>query len=131
MPQIVVLGGPNGAGKSTCAQLLLPEYLGIREFVNADEIARGLCAFAPESVAFEAGRIMLQRLRNLAEGQVSSAFETTLSTRSFAPWLRELAKRRSYEVHLLYLWLRNPELALERAANCDRTTWKRICEERA
>lgn len=116
MPQIVVLGGPNGAGKSTCARLLLPDYLGIREFVNADEIARGLSAFAPESVAFEAGRIMLQRLRALAERQVSFAFETTLATRSFAPWLRELATRGSYEVHLLYVWLRSPELALERVA---------------
>ena len=114
MPHVFVLGGPNGAGKSTTARLLLPDYLGIHEFVNADDIARGLCAFAPDSVAFEAGRIMLQRLRQLAERRVSFAFETTLATRSFAPWLQELQADRGYAVHVLYLWIASPRLALDR-----------------
>lgn len=116
MPHVFVLGGPNGAGKSTTARLLLPDYLGIREFVNADDIARGLSAFAPESVAFEAGRIMLQRLHQLAERRVSFAFETTLATRSFAPWLRDL-QGLGYEVVVLYLWLPSAELAVRRVAH--------------
>jgi predicted ABC-type ATPase len=116
MPHVFVLGGPNGAGKSTVARLLLPEFLGIREFVNADEIARGLSAFAPESVAFQAGRILLQRLHVLAERQVSFAFETTLATRSFAPWLRKL-QSRGFEVVVLYLWLPDADLAVRRVAH--------------
>ena len=65
-PTVVVIAGPNGAGKSTAAPYLLKDALGILEFVNADQIAAGLSAYAPETVAFEAGRIMLQRLRTLA-----------------------------------------------------------------
>ena len=86
-PTVVVIAGPNGAGKSTAAPYLLKDALGILEFVNADQIAAGLSAYAPETVAFEAGRIMLQRLRTLAAAKVSFAFETTLSSRTFALFL--------------------------------------------
>lgn len=79
-PTVVVIAGPNGAGKSTAAPYLLKDALGILEFVNADQIAAGLSAYAPETVAFEAGRIMLQRLRTLAAAKVSFAFESTLSS---------------------------------------------------
>jgi len=83
-PNIVILAGPNGAGKPTVAPFLLRDALGIDEFVNADTIAAGLCAYAPETVAFEAGRIMLTRMRELAESRASFALETTLATRSYA-----------------------------------------------
>jgi predicted ABC-type ATPase len=63
--EIVIIGGPNGAGKTTAAQLLVPHGLEIREFVNADEIARGLSPFNPEHAAFGAGRLMLQRISEL------------------------------------------------------------------
>ena len=66
MPYVIVIGGPNGAGKSTIAPGPLRDYLGIAGFVNADDIARGLSAFAPERVAREARRVMLNRLRELA-----------------------------------------------------------------
>ncbi len=72
-PTVVVIAGPNGAGKSTAATFLLKQALGILEFVNADQIATGLSAYAPETVAFEAGRIMLKRLRDLAAAGVSFA----------------------------------------------------------
>jgi len=58
-PQIFVLAGPNGTGKTTSANVVLPEWLQVDEFVNADLIARGLAPFAPERVAIEAGRLML------------------------------------------------------------------------
>jgi predicted ABC-type ATPase len=77
-PQVVVIAGPNGAGKTTAAQTLLRGTLGVRTFVNADWIARGLSAFDPDSVALEAGRIMLNRLKQLAESRSSFAFETIL-----------------------------------------------------
>lgn len=115
MPDIFVIGGPNGSGKSTTARELLPDYLGCMEFVNADEIARGLSAFRPETVAWQAGRSMLDRLNQLASEKVDFAFETTLASRTFALWLRE-RQQEGYRVHVFYLWLPNPELAVARVA---------------
>jgi predicted ABC-type ATPase len=115
-PSIVILAGPNGAGKSTVAPRLLRGALGVSEFVDADVIARGISAFDPGSVAFAAGRVMLARVRALAEQRLHFAFETTLATRSFAPWLRDL-QASGYEVHLLFLWLPSAEFALERVAD--------------
>ena len=89
-PSVVVLGGPNGAGKTTISRATLADTLGLGEFVNADAIARGLSAFEPEKLAMQAGRVMLNRLRELASRRASFAFESTLSTRTFAPWLRRL-----------------------------------------
>ena len=101
-PSLVILAGPNGAGKSTVAPALLHGALGVDEFVNADVIARGLSAFDPESAVIAAGRVMLARLRELAAQRVDFAFETTLASRSFAPWLRDL-RRSGYTVHLFFL----------------------------
>lgn len=114
MPNLFVISGPNGAGKSTAAPLLIGQRLGIAEFVNADVIAAGVSAFAPESAAIEAGRIMLRRLRQLADDGRDFAFETTLASRSFAPWIARLRREREYRFHLAYLWLPSPELAVSR-----------------
>lgn len=111
--QIIIIAGPNGAGKSTLAPLLLRDKLKLTEYVNADTIALGLSAFAPESAAIEAGRVMLKRLHDLAAQRKSFAFETTLATRSYAKWLKTL-KEQGYDVHLTYLWLRSPEFAIAR-----------------
>jgi predicted ABC-type ATPase len=119
-PVVIVLGGVNGAGKSTAARALLAEQLAVTTFVNADEIARGLNAFAPESVAFEAGRIMLRRLRELATALVDFGFETTLAGRTYLPFLRDL-RRDTYVVELHYFWLRSPGLAIERVRDRVRT----------
>jgi predicted ABC-type ATPase len=113
---VIVLAGPNGAGKSTAAPYLLRGALGVTEFVNADVIAQGLSAFAPEAVAVAAGRIMLARLRELASKRVSFAFETTLASRSFAPWLASVVAG-GYSFHLLYLWLPSADLAVSRVAD--------------
>jgi len=114
-PSIVVVGGPNGAGKTTTAPFLLRDALGVREYVNADPIAAGLSAFAQESVAIAAGRVMLARMDELARQRVSFGFETTLASRSFVPWVR-LRLAEGYTVHLVFLWLASPELALARVA---------------
>lgn len=114
-PHVIVLAGPNGAGKSTTAPALLKGALGVAEFVNADVIARGLSAFAPERVALAAGRIVLRRLRELADRYASFAFETTMASRRFAPWLAEL-KKRGYRVHLVFLWLPSADFAIARVA---------------
>ncbi len=112
-PLVVVLSGPNGADKSTIAPVLLRDALTINEFVNADTIAAGLSAFDPREASFAAGRLMLARLHELAGRRASCAFETTLASRHFAPWLRGL-QQDGYRVELVFLWLPNPEEALAR-----------------
>lgn len=113
-PHVIVIAGPNGAGKSTLAPFLLRDMLGLLEFVNADTIARGLSAFSPEDVAFEAGRIMLKRMDELADRRVSFAFETTLAGRSHAVRIDRYRRQHGYKIHLLFLWLRSVELAVQR-----------------
>ncbi|MGH9613047.1 MAG: hypothetical protein ACRD4P_08220 [Bryobacteraceae bacterium] len=88
MPHLIVLAGPNGAGKTTASKDLLEGALSVHEFVNADRIAQGLSAFGPESVALNADRIMLERLRDLARERMNFAFETTQASRGFAPWIK-------------------------------------------
>jgi predicted ABC-type ATPase len=112
-PTVIVIAGPNGAGKSTSAPVLLPKTLEVLEFVNADTIASGLSAFRSESVAVEAGRIMLRRLAELAGERANFAFETTLASRSFAPWIAGL-RQTGYLFHLVFLWLPTPDLAIKR-----------------
>ena len=112
---LYIIGGPNGAGKTTASYSVLPTILECREFVNADEIARGLSPFNPESVAIEAGRLMLSRIAELLRRNESFSIETTLATRSYF-WLIEQAHRQGYDVTLLYFWLRTPEQAIERVA---------------
>jgi predicted ABC-type ATPase len=114
-PQVVVIAGPNGAGKTSLAPFLLRDRFSAFAFVNADAIAAGLSAFNLDSVAIEAGRVMLHRLHELSEGKENFAFETTLAARSFAPWLKQL-RLSGYEVHLLFVWLRSAELAIERVS---------------
>ena len=111
-PRVVIFAGPNGAGKSTHADAILAA-LGIETFVNADYIARGLSGRNTEAVAFEAGRIMLKRLRQLAEDKADFAFESTLSSRTFAPFLLTL-KSLGYSVAIYYFSLANAQLAIRR-----------------
>ncbi|XWK86374.1 MAG: zeta toxin family protein [Phormidium sp.] len=111
MPNLIVIAGPNGAGKSTVAPALLQGILRVNEFVNADAIAQGLSAFAPERVAFQAGRIMLERLQQLANQQVNFAFETTLASRTFAPWIANL-QQTGYLFNLIFMWLPSAEIAI-------------------
>lgn len=115
MPRVAVLAGINGAGKTTASFDLLTRVLKIPTFVNADEIARGLNGLNPESEAYRAGRIMLERLNFLVDRDESFAFETTLAARTYASWLRDL-KQSGYEIYLLYYWLESADLAVSRVA---------------
>ena len=115
-PHLVVLAGPNGSGKTTIAPNLLKGKLGVSEFVNADLIAGGLSVFDPDLAAMAAGRVMLARLKELAARRTDFAFETTLASRSFAPWIAELMGA-GYRFHLVFLWLSNPDLAVARVAD--------------
>lgn len=115
MPNLYIIAGPNGAGKTTAAYTLLPEVMLTKEFVNADEIARGLSPFNVESVAFEAGRIMLQRIEQLMRQNVDFAIETTLSTRSYVNTIRR-AQQDGYTVSLYYFWIPSADMSKERVA---------------
>lgn len=112
-PTVIVIGGPNGAGKSTIAPTLIQRAFGRIEFVNADTIARGLSALDPDRQAFAAGRIMLRHIHDLAAARRDFAFETTLASRTFAPFLQDLT-HNGYRTHLLYVWIRSPEIAVQR-----------------
>ena len=110
---LYIIAGCNGAGKTTASFTILPEVLDCREFVNADEIARGLSPFQPEKVAFEAGRIMLHRVDELLARGETFALETTLATKIYQQKIRA-AQQQGYTVTLLYFWLSSPALAQER-----------------
>ncbi|OGT54560.1 MAG: hypothetical protein A3F17_06445 [Gammaproteobacteria bacterium RIFCSPHIGHO2_12_FULL_41_15] len=116
MPHVVIASGPNGAGKTTTAPTLLKNYLHIDHFVNADVIAAGLSAFAPEKAAIQAGKAMLERIQYLAKHKENFAFETTLASRTFAPWIAELKSKDGYFFHLVFILLDSPELAILRVA---------------
>lgn len=113
MKTLYIIAGPNGAGKTTASLTMLPEIWKCREFVNADEIAKGLSPYNPEGVAIEAGRLMLKRIHELLEGESSFSIETTLATRSYIK-LVDKAHEKGFNVKLLFFWLPTPKIAIER-----------------
>lgn len=115
-PAMAVLAGPNGAGKTPMAPWLLRDGWGIRDFVNADEVAKGLSAFHPERVALVAGQMALDRMRQLSQSRKSFAIETTLAARTCVGMIKKL-RVEGYRVHLVYVWLPNAELAVRRVAD--------------
>jgi predicted ABC-type ATPase len=115
MPNLYIIAGCNGAGKTTASYTVLPEILKCKEFVNADNIAAGISPFNPESVAIEAGRIMLKRINELVDEGADFALETTLATKIYVSFIKK-AQLEGYKVTLLYFWLNSPQMALERVA---------------
>ena len=95
--------------------LLLPAMLDCTEFVNADEIAKGLSPFHPEEVAVQAGKLMVDRINLLVEGDKSFAVETTLSTKSYR-LLIEKAHKKGFKVLLFFFRLPDAHRAIERVA---------------
>jgi len=128
MPHLIIIAGCNGSGKTTAAPALLQNSLHVNDFVNADAIAYGLCAFQPEKASIQAGRIMLETIQNLAKEKANFAFETTLASRTFSTWIPKL-KQDGYEFHLIFLWLQNVELAIRRVEERVKTGGHSIPEE--
>lgn len=112
-PWMIVIGGPNGAGKTTAAMAVLPKALHLLEFLNADEIAKGLSPFNPTSVRIQASRLMLERANYLIKNKISFGIESTLAAKTLNKLIEE-AKSKGYNVLLLYFWLSSSELALSR-----------------
>lgn len=115
MKQLYIIAGCNGAGKTTASFNILKEYLDCDEFVNADEIAKGLSPLNPDAVAFKAGRIMINRIDDLMHEGVSFAFETTLASKSHITRIKN-AKEMGYQINMLFFWLSSADLAVKRVA---------------
>ncbi len=115
-PTLYIIAGPNGAGKTTFARTFLPNYAECTQFVNADLIAQGLSPFAPETAALAAGRLVLDRIKDLARRRVDFGLETTLSGRSYVPLFRRL-KEDGYRIYLFFLWLPSVDAAIGRVAD--------------
>ena len=115
MPQLFILAGCNGAGKTTASKVLLPEVFEIETFVNADIIAAQLNPNNPESVAIQAGRMMLGQIEELLFHRKSFVLETTLATKSYVELVKK-AQNLDYEVTLTYFWLESADHAIERVA---------------
>lgn len=113
--KILMIAGPNGAGKTTMTFELMKDCEMLYEFINADEIARGLAPLHPESKALAASKLMIKRLKELLDGNKSFAFETTASGTNYREHLK-MAKTHGYEIALTFLWLASPEQAIERVA---------------
>ncbi len=116
MPSLYIIAGPNGAGKTTFIKRFAPRHLALLDFINADEIARGLSPLAPERGQIEAGRIMLERIRRFIAQGKSFAMETTLSGRTYRLVLKQ-AKEAGYDIHLDFLALPSIEDSIRRVAN--------------
>ena len=113
MKNLYIIAGPNGAGKTTASYTILPEIFNCDEFVNADEIARGLSPFNPDEVAIQSGKMMVQRIKELLHEGKSFAIETTLATKSHVSLIKQ-ARSNGYTITLLFLFLDSIELAIER-----------------
>ena len=110
---VYIIAGPNGSGKTTFAKEFLPEYVRCVNFVNADLIAQGLAPFEPRAAAIKAGKLVIQQIYEYARRGVDFAFETTLSGKSYVSLLAKL-KAKGYSLHLFFLWIPTPELAIAR-----------------
>ncbi len=111
--KIYIVAGCNGAGKTTASFTILPEYMQCEEYINADEIARGLSPFHPESGPVEAGKLMISRINELMKKGTTFAVETTLSTHSYVNLINR-AHKSGYKVELIFLWLSSAEVAVKR-----------------
>ncbi len=114
--RLYIIAGCNGAGKTTASKRFLPAILNCRQWVNADEIAYGLSPLDPQSVAFQAGRLMLERIQELLHQNETFAIETTLSTRAYRNLVLQ-AQAKGYQVELVFFYLPSPQIAISRIAH--------------
>ncbi|MBI5403173.1 MAG: zeta toxin family protein [Ignavibacteriae bacterium] len=113
MPNLYLISGCNGAGKTTASLTVLPELLNCKEFVNADSIASGLSPLNPDSVSFQAGKLMLERINELKNLNVDFAIETTLTTLSYKNLILD-CKKTGYEITIVFFWLKELSIAINR-----------------
>lgn len=115
-PNLYLIAGSNGSGKTTFAREFLPQFVHCREFLNADLMAAGISPFDPETAALRAGRLLLERIKELTAARKEFGFETTLAGKSYVIMLRRM-KEQGYRVHCYFLWLPSVEMAIARVAH--------------
>jgi predicted ABC-type ATPase len=108
-----LIAGCNGAGKTTASFTILPEILNCKEFVNADEMAKGISPFNSSGVAVLAGKLMLKRMNELIEKGETFSIETTLASKLFAQTIKT-AHEKGYTCVLLFLWIQDIQIAKDR-----------------
>jgi len=113
MPRLFIISGCNGAGKTTASYTFLPKQLDCAEFINSDEFAKSLSPFDPDAASIMAGKYMLMKMEYLSKKRKDFGIESTLATRSLKATIRH-AQENGYTVTIMYLWLRSPELAIQR-----------------
>ena len=113
MPKLYIISGCNGSGKTTASYTLLPEMWECKYFVNSDEFAKGLSPFDPDKASLSAGRFMVKRINYLLERKEDFCIETTLSSRTLMNTI-ETARGYGYTITILFFWIDNVELAIQR-----------------
>jgi|SRR3989339_682694 len=111
--EVYIVGGPNGSGKTTFVKQFLPNYVNVRNFVNADDIAVGLSPLDYASMNMKSGRLMLELIDGYREKGESFGFETTLAGKKWIKMIDEL-KGANYNVHIFFLDIASVELAVNR-----------------
>lgn len=113
MPRMYIIAGCNGSGKTTASYTVLPEMLECTQFINSDEFAKSFNPFKPEAAAIRASRFMLMKFHYLFDKNMNFGIETTLATKTLLK-MAQKAQSVGYEVTIMYIWLRNPDMAVER-----------------
>ena len=116
MPSLYVIAGPNGAGKTTFIKHFAPREIALLDFLNADEVARGLSPLAPERAQFEAGRIVISRFDQFVNERRNFCLETTLSGRTYRRHFAQ-ARAAGYHVRLDFLLLPDVDDSIRRVAD--------------
>jgi predicted ABC-type ATPase len=111
MPSLTVVAGPNGAGKSTL--ILDYPFEGKENLLDTDAIAKRINPGRPLDAALAAGREVVDLSRQYIASRKSFVWETTFSGNLSLKVIRA-AKADNYWVNLLYIYLSDPELAIER-----------------
>ncbi|MBI5699625.1 zeta toxin family protein [Candidatus Saganbacteria bacterium] len=111
--EVYVVGGPNGSGKTTFVKQFLPQYVKVRNFVNADDIAVGLSPLDRNSMNIRSGRLMLELIDEYKRKGESFGFETTLAGKRWFRMIKEL-KHAGYKVYIYFLDLTAADLAVSR-----------------
>jgi predicted ABC-type ATPase len=111
MPVLTIVAGPNGAGKST----LIRDYKleGKQNLLDTDAIAKRMNPENPMAAAVAAGREVIGRTRDFIATHQSFVLETTFSGNISLSVINS-AKAEGFEVNLLYVYLKDSEIAVER-----------------
>ncbi len=115
-PTCYIIAGPNGAGKTTFALKYLPKITGCHDFINADEIAKGLSPLNFEAGLLQAGKLFMELLNKKIEQRNDFAFETTLSGKAYIPKI-DSWRQQGWKVVLIYLYIPSADFSVSRVSH--------------